>query len=309
MALCGTLYICTGVFGYLDFGERVQGSVLRMFKPLDEPQMLISYIGVFSKVTASYGLLGYTFRAVVYDSLGWDSLSTATWKHLLGLSTDPRPETKLVQTGNTAILGIGVFIFSFMCQINVLEIYYEMRPRSVSRFTLCACISMTICGVLYYITGIFGYLDFGSLVESSILLHYKPLDEPQVLLSYIGVFVKICASFGLLNNACRSALFPLVGWNPYTVVYWKYLCGATVLAVLALLLGIFIPNVNTVFNFTGGVCGGGIGFILPALFIMYSGDWSLRTVGFVNYVCTHLLLVGGIVALVFGTSATIYSLV
>lgn len=226
-----------------------------------------------------------------------------------GLIADPRPETKLVQTGNTAVLGIGVFIFSFMCQINVLEIYYEMRPRSLRRFTICASVSMTICGILYYITGLFGYLDFGSAVESSILLHYKPLDEPQVFLSYIGVFVKICASFGLLNNACRSALFPLVGWNPYTVVYWKYLCGAVALAVLALILGIFIPNVNTVFNFTGGVCGGGVGFILPALFIMYSGGWSLRTVGIVNYVCTHLLLVAGIVALVFGTSATIYSLV
>ena len=126
-------------------------------------------------------------------------------------------------------------------------------------------------------------------------------------MSYVGVFIKICASFGLLNNAGRSALYPLIGWDPYTVAYWKYLIGAIFLAVLDLMLGLFIPNVNMVFGFTGGVCGGSIGFILPALFIMYSGGWTLRSVGIVNYVCTYLTLFAGVVAIVFGTGATIYS--
>ncbi|KPI90307.1 putative amino acid transporter aATP11 [Leptomonas seymouri] len=222
-----------------------------------------------------------------------------------GMSAQPRPDVRLVNTGNKAIEGLGVFIFSFMCQINCVEVALEMRPRSLKRFTLCTCASMTICGVLYYITGLFGYMDFGD-VTGSILLMYKPLEEPQVLVSYIGIFIKICASFGLLNNACRSALFPLVGWDPYTVVYWKYLIGAISLAVIVLILGLFVPNINMVFGFTGGVCGGSVGFILPALFIMYSGGWSLRSVGIVNYCCTYLVLFAGVVAMVFGTGATIY---
>lgn len=222
------------------------------------------------------------------------------------LSASPRPATRNMNTGNAAIEGLGVFIFSFMCQINCVEVALEMRPRSVRRFTICAAVSMTICGVLYYITGLFGYLDFGA-IDGSILLQYDPIAQPQVLVSYIGVFIKICASFGLLNNACRSALFPLVGWDPYTVVYWKYLIGAVSLAVLVLILGLFVPNVNMVFGFTGGVCGGFVGFILPALFIMYAGGWSLRSVGVVNYCCTYLILAAGVVAIVFGTGGTIYS--
>ncbi|KPA73915.1 amino acid transporter aATP11 putative (AAT25.1) [Leptomonas pyrrhocoris] len=225
-----------------------------------------------------------------------------------GMSANPRPAVRLVNTGNTALEGLGVFIFSFMCQINCVEVALEMRPRSLRRFTICACISMTICGLLSYITGLFGYLDFGE-VEGSILLKYNPLEQPQIFVSYIGVFIKICASFGLVSNACRSALFPLFGWDPYTVVYWKYLIGAVLLAVLNLMLGLFVPNVNMVFGFTGGVCGGAVGFILPVLFVMYSGGWTLRSVGIVNYTCTYLVLFAGVVALVFGTAATIYSAV
>ncbi|GET91048.1 amino acid permease-like protein [Leishmania tarentolae] len=222
-----------------------------------------------------------------------------------GMRASPRPTTQLINTGNMAIEGLGVFIFSYMCQINCLEVALEMRPRSVGRFTACAAVSMTICGILYYATGLFGYLDFGE-IQGSVLLHYNPLEEPHVFVSYVGVFIKICASFGLLNNACRSALFPLIGWDPYTVVYWKYLIGASSLAVFVLILGLFVPNVNMVFGFTGGVCGGFVGFILPALFAMYAGGWSLRSVGVLNYCCTYLILCAGVVAIVFGTAATIY---
>jgi amino acid permease len=223
-----------------------------------------------------------------------------------GLSAHPRPAVRIANSGNTAIEGLGVFIFSFMCQINCVEVALEMRPRSLRRFTICTCVSMTICGVLYYITGLFGYLDFGA-IKGSILLKYDPLKQPQIFVSYVGIFIKICASFGLLNNACRSALYPLIGWDPYTVAYWKYLIGAILLAVLVLMLGLFVPNVNMVFGFTGGVCGGSVGFILPALFVMYSGGWSLRSVGIVNYCCTYLILCAGVVAIVFGTGATIFS--
>lgn len=259
--------------------------------PLVFPRQInsIRYVSAFGVLFILY----FVFVVIIHSAMN-------------GISANPSPKVRLVNTGNTAIEGLGVFVFSFMCQINCVEVALEMRPRNLRRFTLCACVSMTICGVLYYVTGLFGYLDFGAL-EGSILLKYNPLQQPQVFVSYVGVFIKICASFGLLNNAGRSALYPLIGWDPYTVAYWKYLIGAIFLAVLDLMLGLFIPNVNMVFGFTGGVCGGSIGFILPALFIMYSGGWTLRSVGIVNYVCTYLTLFAGVVAIVFGTGATIYS--
>lgn len=228
---------------------------------------------------------------------------------MYGLKANPRAETKLFNTGNAATNAVGVFVFSYMCQISALELYWEMRKRNVRRFTLCATASMALCGILYFLTSLFGYLDFGTNVDGSILLHYNPIQQPQVFVSYIGIFVKICASFGLLNNACRCAVFPLFGWDPKVIPFWKHALGALVIALVAFLLGIFVPNINTVFGFTGGVAGGLVGFILPALFIMYSGNWTLKSVGVVNYVCTYLVLMAGVVAIVFGTASTIYGIV
>lgn len=214
---------------------------------------------------------------------------------------------KAVNTGNDAISGLGVFIFSYMCQVNCVEIYTEMAKRSVKRFTLAAAVSMSICGVLYYLTGLFGYLEYGDTVQPSILLMFNPLSEVQFLICYMGVFIKICASYGLLGNACRSAISQALGWK--TVALKQHLIMAIGLASTSLLCGLFIPNVGMVFGFIGGFCGGFIAFILPALFYMYSGNWTMESVGVFNYFSTYLCLVAGCVAIVFGTSSTIYQAV
>lgn len=219
----------------------------------------------------------------------------------------PKPEISLARTGNGALNGMGVFIFSYMCQINCLEIYYEMTKRSVKRFAICCWISMSVCCGLYIMTGLFGYLDFGNAIGGSVLLEYNPIEEPAVLVCYIGVFIKICASFSLVSFACRSALFPLLGWDPKTVPFRKHLLGSMVMAFINLLLGVFVPNISLVLSFFGGFCGGQVGFILPALFAMYAGGWSFKSVGFFNYIATYAMLCVGVLAVVVGTASTVYS--
>lgn len=220
---------------------------------------------------------------------------------------NPKAPVYVAQTGNGALQGVGVFIFSYMCQINCLEIYFEMTKRSVKRFALCAWISMSLCGLLYVFTGLFGYLEFGDSLQGSLLVLYNPIEKPAILVCYIGVFIKICASFSLVSFACRSALFPLFGWDPKTVAFRKHLIGSVGMALINLLLGVFVPNISMVLSFFGGFCGGQVGFILPALFVMYAGDWSLKKVGFINYLCTYLMLIAGVIAVVLGTASSIYS--
>lgn len=40
-----------------------------------------------------------------------------------------------------------------------------------------------------------------------------------------------------------------------------------------------MADINIVFGLAGSLCGGFIAFAFPALFVMYSGNWSLKTVG------------------------------
>lgn len=217
--------------------------------------------------------------------------------------------TQVAVGGNIALKGLGIFIFAFMCQINCLEIYYELADRKPATFRWCCWISMGICGTVYIAAGLFGYLNFGATVNGSILLEYDPLKNVAMLICYIGVFIKICASFSLLSFACRSALFPMFGWNPKTVVWYKHVLGSVALALINLLLGVFVPNVSLAFSFVGGFCGGIIGFMMPALFIMYAGNWSLKTVGFFNWFFTYVVLWAGVVSIIFGTASAIYQAV
>ncbi|CCW71611.1 unnamed protein product [Phytomonas sp. Hart1] len=227
---------------------------------------------------------------------------------MYGIKADPPARTKLINTGNTALNGMGIFIFGYMCQINCLEIYFEMTKRSVKRFTLCISISLIFCGLLYLATGLFGYMDFGE-ITGSILLEYNPIKEPQIFVCYIGIFFKVCVSFGLINNTCVCGLFPLLGLDPQTVSSKKYIMGSVGLAFVALILAVSVPNITMVFGLSGGVCGGTIGFIFPALFIMYSGNWNLRSVGIINFVSTYLVLIGGVVAIVFSTVSVVHSMI
>ncbi|PWU84921.1 putative amino acid transporter [Trypanosoma cruzi] len=86
-------------------------------------------------------------------------------------------------------------MFAFLCQVNSFEVYWDMSDRSASRFTLCSAIAMLLCFIVYGSTAVFGYLDFGNRATVSALLLYNPVKEPEVMVAYIGLLVKLCASF------------------------------------------------------------------------------------------------------------------
>ncbi|CAD2214008.1 amino acid transporter aATP11 [Angomonas deanei] len=220
-----------------------------------------------------------------------------------------RSQLVTMRYGNSALEGLGSLLFSYMSQINGFELAYEMQPRSVTRYTVSSAISMAVVGVLYFLAGFFGYADWGDRVKDSVLVLYDPVNEPYILVGYIGIIIKICAAFSLHFHALRDAGYHLLRLHVDTVPYWQHCLLMLVPATLALICGLFIPTLNTVLGLLGSLCGGTIGMIIPPLLIMYCGNFSLRKVGIVNYAATYLLLIGGVVAVVFGTSTTIYSTV
>ncbi|CAM42495.1 putative amino acid transporter aATP11 [Leishmania braziliensis MHOM/BR/75/M2904] len=218
-----------------------------------------------------------------------------------------RSEVRLMRTGNEALEGLGVFLFSLMVQLNAYDIFFEMKHKTVFHFTLYTAIATGLCMLLYVLAGVFGYLDFGSKVRDSVLSLYDPIKEPYMAVGYIGIVVKICVAFALHMIPFRDALYHFCRWTPEEVPYWKHCLIMAIPATAALLCGLFIPTINSVLGLLGSFCGGIIGMIMPALFYMYAGHFTLREVGLLNYVATYLLLVGGVVSVVFGTVTTIYS--
>lgn len=226
--------------------------------------------------------------------------------HNVSVGRDDNADVVLFNSGNKAINGLGVFMFVYVCQINGLEVYWDMKERTIKRYTLGCALGLSLCFVLYAATAFFGYMDFGKNATKSVLLLYNPVEEPAVMVGFIGVLVKLCVSYALVAMACRNAIYHAIGWDADALPYWKHTIAVVCISIVMLLFGLFIPGIQVVLGFAGSITGGVLGFIFPALFIMYAGNWTWRKVGALNYICTYFLLLSGVVCMVFGTGATIY---
>lgn len=212
-------------------------------------------------------------------------------------------------TGNRAIEGLGTVMFACLVQMNAMEVYFEMKnptPRNMVRNSILA---LSGCGVLYVLAGVFGYARFGSTVTSSILLMYQPREAPQFWVAYFGIVIKICVAFALHQIPMRDGVYHFLSWDAYRMPWWKNAVICASIATVVLIIGLFVPNINIVLGLVGSLCGGFFGFILPAFLIMYSGNWTLAKVGWMQWVATYLLLLTGVVAVVFGTAASIYGII
>ncbi|RNF08874.1 putative amino acid transporter, putative,amino acid permease [Trypanosoma conorhini] len=218
-----------------------------------------------------------------------------------------RSEMRLVSSGNVAMEGIGAFVFAYLCHAVAFPAYFEMKVRSTRQLLLSAALSMTACSVVYWTTGFFGYMEFGKGVAESVLYMFDPVAEPLMMVAYVGLIVKLCVSYALNMIPCRNTVYYILGWDINALPYWKHIATVTLISAFVLLCGLFIPRISTAFDLAGALCGGFIGFIYPALFYMYSGGWTLRNVGWFHYTMTYISLIAGVISVVFGTGATIYS--
>ncbi|KAG5475557.1 hypothetical protein LSCM4_04139 [Leishmania orientalis] len=213
------------------------------------------------------------------------------------------------QTGNTAINGLSSLMFAFIAQVNAPEISREMYKFSVHRVFLSALLGLSMCAILYFLTGLFGYLDFGPEVSDSILAMYNPMQDYLMAVSYVGMMLKICVGFALHLIPCRDCVYYTIGTDVSRVPWWKNAILCAVQSAMALVAGLFIPRITTVFGLLGGFCGGFVGFIFPSFFMMYSGGFSVARVGWGHFLGTYALLLAGVVAVVWGTSAAVHGAV
>uniref|UniRef100_A0A0A9Z273 Putative sodium-coupled neutral amino acid transporter 10 n=1 Tax=Lygus hesperus TaxID=30085 RepID=A0A0A9Z273_LYGHE len=196
-----------------------------------------------------------------------------------GFEHGVRKDLVVFRSGNEAVSGLSLFMFAYLCQVNVFKIHYETPNRSANKITAQAAVSCLMCGSMYFLVGFFGYAMFGPQLLGNILKYFDPYKQVQFFICYLGLIIKLCAAFSLNMLACRTALFQCIRWEVDTMPYWKHTIVSTVFALGALLLSLFLKDINIVFGLVGAFCGGFIAYVFPALYIMYSGNWSRKTVG------------------------------
>ncbi|CAD2218337.1 Transmembrane amino acid transporter protein, putative [Angomonas deanei] len=212
------------------------------------------------------------------------------------------------QSGENALRGMGLFMFAYLCQSNMFEVWNEMRPApTVRRMEVEGFIGMLICTVLYWFSGLFGYLEFGENIRPSLLSMYTPTKNIFFAFAYCGIVVKLCVAFALHVLPCRDAIYHLIEWNLETLLRNKNIAFCASLSLLSLLLGLLIPNISVVFGLLGSFAGGFVGFIFPALFFMYCGGFTVEAVGYQDFYGAYALLISGVIVVCFGTTVTIYN--
>lgn len=225
-----------------------------------------------------------------------------------GMRHGLRRDLNWATNGMTAINGLNLFIFAFLNQVNIYEIHAESLDESPRSMTRDCALSMVLVALLNFIAGFFGYCDFGEDVKGSLLLAYDPRHNVLFMISYIGICIKLCVGFAICIQPSRDAIYYCLNMGKTSdVKSWVNWLMSGFLALAALVCGMFIPNITIVFTLLGGICGGFLGFLFPAFFYIYSGNFTLKSVGLANVIGCVILIIGGVVAVVFGTAVAIYS--
>lgn len=210
---------------------------------------------------------------------------------------------------NEMLTGISLIMFAFCCQSNVYEVFGEMQPRSVKALTASSGYSVGLSGFLYLLSGWFGYLDFGRVVHGAVLDDYHPKRNPAIMIAFVCLCVKLCTSFLLCIHPTRDSVLYTLNWGSYMTCEPKKRMFVTfILCVLALICGLFIPDITLVFGLLGGLGGSTLGFLFPAMYCLFTGEWTPSAVGWFDVIGVWVYLFLACLTCSFGVVASVYSI-
>lgn len=136
--------------------------------------------------------------------------------------------------------------------------------------------SLSLSGIVYLLTGLFGFLLFGDSTASDILSNfdtnlgvpYSSLLNNMVRVSYAGHIILV---FPIIFYSLRINLDGLLfrrARRPLASDNWRFALVTLILMSVILYGAIFIPNVWQAFQFTGATSGSLLLFIFPASIVL-----------------------------------------
>ncbi|XP_077983616.1 sodium-coupled neutral amino acid transporter 7-like [Glandiceps talaboti] len=164
---------------------------------------------------------------------------------------------------------IPVICFAFQCHLSAVPVYATLQDRSMKTFSKVTALSLSLCFVVYLLTGIFGYLTFGDKVKSDLLQSYDAKDI-SVTIARFMISISVLTSIPILNFVGRAALHGIMssmGGMCLFFVHYKErvfrISHTLIWFVATLLLALFIPDIELVISV--------IGCLAAAFILFYPG--------------------------------------
>ncbi|KAL6143667.1 hypothetical protein ACLB2K_054362 [Fragaria x ananassa] len=164
---------------------------------------------------------------------------------------------------------VPVIVFAYVCHYNVHTIQNELADSSQMKAVLRS--SLSLCAVVYVMTGLFGFLLFGESTISDLLsnfdtdlgIPYSRLFNDIIRISYAAHVILVFPTIFLpLRLNLDGLLFPTA--RPLTLDKKRFVLESIGLVFISLVGAIFIPNIWVAFEFSGATLGGLLAFVFPA---------------------------------------------
>ncbi|KAJ4459997.1 Transmembrane amino acid transporter [Paratrimastix pyriformis] len=186
-----------------------------------------------------------------------------------------------------------LILVAFTAHYNVLRLYYELECRTVNVMRNVAGLSVSIVFAVYILVAFAGYSLFRGATRSNILSSF-PAPDLFVDLAKVGMAAMVVLSYPLVHFAARGAvqnlLFP--GWS---FSWFRHVAIAVILVALPTTLGILVPDVSLVLNFSGAFAGSLMVYIYPGIF----GLHYLKA-NSTHRLLSRVLIVFGVISMVLG---------
>ena len=196
-------------------------------------------------------------------------------------------------------------VFAFVCQQNVPPVYGELKQelQTPAKFRLVSATSITLCGTVYALAGLFGYLRWyaapGEFPPDLLSVYHNSTSSPGLNVFIEVIVVAVAASFALsfpimvyeLRHSLQTLLF---GHRPFS--WLRQLVLNVCIIVPVTVIAIYVPNIVDVFSVIGASTGACLVFLLPPL--IYSRLTHGHALSRRNPMGLIIVFAGGALALV-----------
>ncbi|XP_057569601.1 putative sodium-coupled neutral amino acid transporter 8 [Hippopotamus amphibius kiboko] len=163
--------------------------------------------------------------------------------------------------------------FGFQCHEAAVSIYCSMHHQSLRHWALVSVLSLLACCLIYSLTGVYGFLTFGTDVSADILMSY-PGNDGVIIVARVLFAVSIVTVYPIVlflgrsvmqdfwRRGCRWARGPQALAEPSGP--WVRMPLTALWVTVTLAMALFLPDLSEIIGLIGGVSSFFI-FIFPGL--------------------------------------------
>ncbi|XP_011311169.1 putative sodium-coupled neutral amino acid transporter 10 isoform X1 [Fopius arisanus] len=204
---------------------------------------------------------------------------------------------------------LPIFSMALFCQTQLFEIYESILNVSLEKMNHVVRGALNICTMVYLCVGFFGYVAFCTeSFSGNILMVLEPSATSDMI--KIGFVLSVVFSFPLVIFPCRASLNSLLFRRVQThepvnnyIPEIRFRCLTLTIVTVALITGIFMPNIEFVLGLVGSTIGVMICLILPTTFFIVISAKNTN-----ERLLAQVISFVGIWIMILGTYANLYAM-